>query len=94
MSLFFDLAKAFDTLKHDVLPKKMKQYVIGGPPLGNVDSKYLPIAMEVPQGSVLAPLLFIGQVNDTLKALKFFFYPICRWYNLDNRNTFDPLCSK
>ena len=26
--------------------------------------------MEVPQGSVLAPLLFIGQVNNTLKALK------------------------
>ena len=84
IGIFIDLAKAFDTLNHDLLCRKLEIYGIRGIPLqwfksylsnrkqyvslNGISSSQKNITCGVPQGSIMGPLLFIFYINDIVRC--------------------------
>lgn len=87
IGVFLDMSKAFDSIEHDTLFKKIEHYGIRGTTLqwlkSYLSNRHLQVQYKntlsgkfavkygTPQGSVLGPLIYSLLVNDMPKCMKF-----------------------
>ena len=90
IGIFMDLKKAFDTVDHRIMIRKLYAYGIRGNILNwfisylddrsqyvafdETHSSTQPIKCGIPQGSILCPLLFIIYMNDICNVSEMLFY--------------------
>ena len=103
--IYLDLAKAFDSVDHQILLRKLQSYGVAERLLQwfrdylsgrtqrvvieGVPSRWSPVVSGVPQGSLLGPMLFVVFVNDLPEAIFDGSSPIYA----DNTKLYGTICS-